>query len=193
MDLRRWMRLGAVACALALTGADSGRCGESLGAPAVEAALVRLGSGDAHEQQKALLQLEALRDASTADEVRARIESRDAGVRAYAVRALAAIEGMGAVPVILERLAGDRDPWVRRAALTALEPWAKTDFRIAETMVSALNDRSPEVRMVAADVVSRLSDAEAARGALEARRRRERHRDVRRVLDALLDEAPGRP
>jgi HEAT repeat protein len=114
-------------------------------------------------------------------------------MRSFSLRALAAIEGPAAVPLLLERLHADRHARVRVAAVLALEPLA--DPQIPDALIGRLRDRDPEVRMAAADAVSRL-DSEQARQAIRARHRRERHRDVRRVLQQAMkriSQAPAAP
>ena len=124
-------------------GADQGA---SLSAKAVEA-IKRLESDDAYQRQTGFLELEALRELATLDTVRTYLDSRDADMRAYSLRALAAIEGLASVPVLLERLTADRHPRVRRAALLGLEPFQAADPAVLPACIAALRDRKVEVRM----------------------------------------------
>ena len=143
-----------------------------------------LSEEDAFDRQMGFLRLEALREPATAVVVRQYLDDRNTDTRAFAVRALAAIEKYVAIPVLLERLKGDRSPRVRIAALLALEPFQ--DPSVRPVLIEKLRDASPQVRMAAVDVVSRLDDPKA-REAIRTRWRRERHRDVRRVLQAAID------
>jgi len=144
-------------------------------------AMKLLDAPDPYQQQLGFLRLEALREPSTAETIKKYLQSPNEDMRSYSVRALAAIEGVAAVPVLLEQLKSDRTPRVRRAALLGLEPFQEADPRILSAFIKALRDRSPEVRMSAVDVVSRIDDPRA-REAIFTRNQRERDRDVRRVL-----------
>lgn len=164
--------------------------------PEAQAWLQRLDEKDAYSRQEALLHLEALREPDTAPMVRHYVKSRDAQMRAFAVRAVAAIEGKQVVPELLAWLKREH-PTVRVAALLALEPLQKQDPSIAPALIAALRDRTPIVRMAAVDVVSRIKQpsrpgsgadglAGEAKEAILVRWKRERHRDVRRVLELAM-------
>ena len=147
-------------------------------------ALIReLDAQDRYARQVAFLRLEALREPSTAETVQRYLTSADAFTRVYAVRALAAIQGVRALPILLERLKTDRSPDVRVAAILAIEPL--DDPSVLPALLERLRDPRPDVRMAAADVVSRFDDPQA-RAAILTRSRRERHRDVRRVLEQAV-------
>ncbi len=154
--------------------------------PSAEAKLYlnQLETNDAYAQQEAFLHLEALREPDTAPIVRQQLKSRKAQTRAFAVRAMAAIEGKHAVPELLARVQHEH-PIVRVAALLALEPLQKQDPSIAPALIAALRDRKPMVRMAAVDIVSRIKQPDA-REAILVRWKRERHRDVRRVLELAM-------
>ena len=176
---------GISLCASALVGMTLG-WGEQPGgsiSPEAQEAIKQLDSTDLYIQQLAFMRLEALREPATAAVVRRYVDSPKADTRAFSVRALAAIEGAAAVPVLVERLTQDRSPYVRLTALLALEPLQ--DPTVMPTVMKKLRDRRPEVRMAAVDVVSRIDDPQA-RQALRLRWRRERNRDVRRVLEAAM-------
>jgi HEAT repeat protein len=149
--------------------------------PRAVEAMRRLESTDPYHRQLGFLQLEALREPSTVETIKRYLDSRDGETRSHSLRALAAIEGAAAVPVLLERLRTDRHPQVRRAALLGLEPLQPTHPEILPAFIKALRDRSTEVRITAVDIVSRIEDPRA-RKALLLREKRERRRDVRRVL-----------
>jgi ribosome-associated translation inhibitor RaiA len=147
-----------------------------------------LGSEDSYLRQKAFIRLEALREPATAAVVRRYLASRDVNTRAFSVRALAAIEGVAAIPTLMERATRDK-PRVRVTALLALEPLADQEPALVPFFIGKLRDRNAEVRMAAVDIVSRLDDPRA-REALNVRWRRERHRDVRRILERLFKPKP---
>ena len=144
-------------------------------------AVVLLESNDPYQRQVGFLRLEALRDPSTVGAIRPYLTAKDPERRAEAVRALAAIQGAPAVPQLLDILRTDQHPQVRRAALLGLEPLARAAPYILPAFIAALRDRKPEVRMTAVDIVSRIDDPRS-RAAIRARNRRERDRNVRRVL-----------
>lgn len=148
-------------------------------------ALQLLKSQDPYQQRLGFLRLEALRDPSTLPEIRPYLDSRDPDLRAYSLRAVAAIDGLKAVPLLLERLKKDGQPRVRRAAVLGLEPLAKDDARILPALIDALRDRSTEVRMAAVDVVSRVDDPRAKKAIL-LRNQWEWRRDVKRVLKLAI-------
>lgn len=149
-----------------------------------------LDSEDSYLRQKAFIRLEALREPATAAVVRRYLGSRDVNTRAFSVRALAAIEGVAAIPTLMERAKRDK-PRVRVTALLALEPLAAQEPALVPFFIEKLRDRNAEVRMAAVDIVSRLDDPRA-REALNVRWRRERHRDVRRVLERIFQRAGDR-
>ena len=154
--------------------------------PKAVEALQLLESEDAYRRQLGFLRLEALREPGTAQAIRVYMTHRDPELRAYSLRALAAIEGVQAVPLLLEKLQRDRQPRVRLAALLGLEPLEQSSPEILPAFLKALRDRSTEVRMAAVDVVSRV-DAPQAREAILMRYKRERRRDVRRVLKLAMN------
>ena len=155
--------------------------------PKAVEAIKLLDSKDPYQRQLGFLRLEALREPSTVPAIQAYAQSRDPELRAYSLRALAAIEGNAAMPRLLQALNTDKQPVVRRAALLGLEPLQKNapnpDILLA--FIKALRDPSTEVRMAAVDIVSRI-DAPQAREAVLTRYKRERRRDVRRVLELAM-------
>ena len=138
---------------------------------------------DDYTRQRAFLELEALRESASADAIRSFMNDRDDNTRAYSVRALAAVDGAHAVPELLARLQNERSPKVRVAAVLALEPLHAPEA--TEPLIKHLRDRNKEVRMATVDVVSRM-DHPQAREAILVRWKRERDRDVRRVLEQAL-------
>lgn len=151
--------------------------------PSAEAtsALQLLESRDPIQRQWAFMHLEALREGITAQAIRSWVSHRDPLTRAGSLRALAAIEGSQAVPLLLERLNEDQNPVVRRAILLALEPLESQDAQILPAMIMRLRDRYTDVRMTAVDIVSRIDDPRA-HDAILLRSQREKRRDVQRVL-----------
>ncbi len=152
----------------------------------VQEAARGLQSEDEFLRQKAFLQLEALRDPAAVPFIRPYADSKDADTRAWSLRALVAIQGVDAVPLLIERLKSDQQPAVRRAVILGLEPLLAKDPSLVPLMIDRLDDRSPEVRIAAIDVVSRI-DHPDARNAVRARVKREGNRDVRKVLTAAMD------
>ncbi len=186
--LRRRIVAGAVVLVLG-AGFVWGAAGEEDGETALGHTLAEilplLDDRDGYRRSLAFLRLEALRDPSTSPLIRRYLESEDAETRSYAARALAAVDGRAAVPVLLRLLETDRSPKVRRAAVLGLEPWRQSDPAVLPAFLKALHDPKTDVRMTAVDAVSRIDDPRA-REALRRRAGRERRRDVRRVLrDAL--------
>lgn len=153
--------------------------------PQAVEAMQLLDVDDPYQRQLGFLRLEALREPATLDAVRKYLDSKDPEMRAQSLRAIAAIEGAGACPVLLQRLKTDRHPLVRRAALLGLEPFQSVDSTLLPAFLEALADHNPEVRMTAADVVSRIDDPRA-RQAIRLRLRKEHTRDVRRVLNMAM-------
>jgi HEAT repeat protein len=147
--------------------------------------LDQIETGDPALRRRAFLQLEALREPATAPIVRHYLADRSAELRGLSVRALAAIEGLKAVPDLIERAQHDRHPYVRLQAMLAIEPFVGQEAAAVPVLINALRDRQPDVRMTAIDLVSRIRTSEA-RDALKVRWERERHRDVRRVLAAAM-------
>lgn len=179
----------AALAAMLLGAAHHGRTEESAETVppsdrAIEA-LRLLDSEDLYQRQLGFLRLEALREPGTADAIRRYLDHRDPETRAYSLRALAAIEGAQSVPLLLGIVQTDPDPAVRRAALLGLEPLQPSSPDILPMLIRALKDRSSEVRMAAADIVSRVDEPQA-REAILKRYRRERRQDVRRVLDMAM-------
>ena len=148
-------------------------------------ALRLIEASDPYQRQLGFLRLEALRDPSAADAIRKYLDSKDPDLRAYTLRALAAIEGPAAIPQLLQSLRADRHPTVRRAALLGLEPLRQHDPDLVSAFIAALRDRHPEVRLAAVDVVSRIDHARA-REAILLRNKRERNRNVRRALSLAM-------
>jgi HEAT repeat protein len=179
----KWMGLLlGCAAALPMTGlADERRGAEE----PVQNAMELIESKDAYERQLGFLRLEALRDPGTLAAVRAYAGHKDPEVRALAVRAMAAIGGGSAVPELMDAAQRDRHPAVRRAALLGLEPLIPAHPQMLPVLFAALRDRKPEVRMTAVDIVSRIQSDEA-REAIRERRRRERDRNVQRVLTLAI-------
>jgi len=151
---------------------------------AVEA-LGLLDAEDPYQRQLGFLRLEALREASTATAIQPYVHHKDPDMRGYALRALAAIEGVKAIPLLLEALRTEKQSRVRRAALLGLEPLQRHDPAVLPAFIKALRDKNTEVRMTAVDIVSRI-DEPAARDAIRVRSKRERRRDVRRVLELAV-------
>ena len=183
---RTGLLVWAVAVGLSLTA--SAACEEPPSAtpsPKAVEALQLIESKDPYQQQLGFLRLEALREASTAPLIRKYVTHRDPEMRAYAFRALAAIEGVQAVPLLLETLRIEKQPRVRRAILLGLEPLQQGDPQILPVFIKALRDKDTEVRMAAVDIVSRVDDPRA-REAILLRNKRERRRDVRRVLSMAM-------
>ena len=177
--------LGAL-LALALTGPGMARAEDlSTQAPSPRAveAMQLIESNDRYQQQMGFLRLEALREPATVHTIRSYADHKEPELRGYSLRALAAIQGVEAIPFLVERLATEKSPTVRRAALLGLEPLRplSADVDLVPLFIKSLRDRKPMVRMTAVDIVSRIDDPRA-RQAILTRHKREHDRDVRRVL-----------
>ena len=85
------------------------------------------------------------------DDVAARCESPDPGVRRVAMMELAESVEAGAVALLLRGLS-DADPQVRTAAVRALDE--HDGSRVVEGLVRALEDLDPEVRRAAGEVLA---------------------------------------
>ena len=144
-----------------------------------------LESEDAYQRELEFLRLEALREPSTVGVIAKYLTSRNSETRAYSLRAVAAIQGAAAVPMLLRALAAEKNSRVRRAALLGLEPFEQTDPAILPAFIKSLRDSKTDVRITAVDIVSRI-DSPLAREAIRTRNKRERRRDVRRVLDMAM-------
>ncbi len=153
-------------------------------------AIALLDSRDPHQREVAFLRLEALREPATIEVVRKYLTDHDPEARASGVRALAAIQGVEAVPALLEQLETEKHPRVRRALLLALEPVAAGDPAVLPVFIKSLRDRDTQVRMTAVDIVSRIDDPRA-REAVRERHKREGRRDVRRVLEQAMKRIGG--
>ena len=144
-----------------------------------------LESEDAYQRELGFLRLEALREQSTVGTIAKYLMSRNPETRAYSLRAVAAIQGAAAVPMLLRALAAEKDSMVRRAALLGLEPLEQTDPAILPAFIKSLRDPKTDVRITAVDIVSRI-DSPLAREAIRTRNKRERRHDVRRVLEMAM-------
>jgi HEAT repeat protein len=177
-------RLVSVGVLALFLSAAVGRAAEPPSPQAADA--IRLiESGDPYQRQLGFLRLEALREPATAEAIKGYVDDRDPEMRAWSLRALAAIEGSAAVPRLREKLQHDPQGLVRRAALLGLEVFYKTHHDLLPVFLAALRDRDVTVRMAAVDVVSRIDDP-IARQAIRERYRREHRKDVRRVLEAAM-------
>ena len=177
--------LAAGACALPVSADDPGPTD-----PHARDAIALLESDDPYQREVGFLRLEALRDPGTLSAIRRYLNAKDPERRAEAVRALAAIQGAPATPQLIDILRTDKHPLVRRAALLGLEPLSRNNPDVLPAFLAALRDRKPEVRMAAVDIVSRIDDPRA-RDAIRQRNRRERDRNVRRVLSLAMNRLGG--
>ena len=153
--------------------------------PDAVAALQLIASDDSYQQRLGFLRLEALREPATIPLITPYLDHKHPTLRAYGVRALAAVAGAAAVPALLRVLQSDRREDVRRAALLGLEPLQANDPAVLSAFIDALTDRKSEVRITAVDIVSRIDDPQARR-AIEDRQERERNGNVRRALALAL-------
>ena len=141
----------------------------------------QLDTTDPYQQEMTFLRLEALRETASSSHIRKYLTERNPDKRAWALRALASIEGVAAVPLLIRSVQNDREPRVRIAALLGLEPLQPSDPSILPVFLKALKDKHPYVRMAVVDIVSRIDDPRA-REAVLTRQQRERNGDVRRVV-----------
>lgn len=174
----------AAACLTAGAAAAESPAGGALSDEA-QAALRLIDTGDAYERQVGFLRIEALREPASVEPLRRYVNHRDEVRRAYALRALAAIQAGDAVPLLLDKLAHDTHGQVRRAAVLGLEPLVEASPDVLPALIGALRDPRTDVRMAAVDAVSRI-DRPQAREAILVRRKRESRRDVKRVLRAAV-------
>ncbi len=179
-----WILVSVIA--LLAAGFSSGSFAEgeeqpSAPSPKAVEAMRLLEAPDPYQRQLGFLRLEALRESSTVQTLRTYFTSKNPEMRACSLRAAAAIEGAGAIPVLVHALNTDKKPRVRRAALLGLEPLRQNDPELIPLFIKVLRDPDTEVRMTAVDVVSRIDDPRT-REAILMREKREKRRDVRRVL-----------
>lgn len=165
---------------------------ETLPSPKAADALELLKSGDAYQRSLGFLRLEALREPATLEPIRAYTASRDEEVRAYAWRAVAAIQGPSAVPALLEAYQAEPHSRVRRAILLGLEPLQASDPAVLPVFIAAMRHADQPLCMTAVDIVSRIHHPDA-RAAVRERAKKEGRRDVRRVLKAALARLPASP
>ncbi len=156
----------------------------SLSPKAVEA-LELVSSDDHYKQALGFLRLEALREPASVPLILPYASHKDPDLRAESVRALAAIQGIEAVPLLLDRIEHDNNSRVRRAAMLGAEPFIELDPKILPVLIAMLTDHDKTVSMAAVDIVSRSLDP-SARAAIQFRYKREGRHDVRRVLDLAM-------
>lgn len=158
--------------------------------PRAAEALELLKSHDGYQRSLGFLRLEALREPATLEPIRAYTASRDEEVRAYAWRAVAAIQGPSAVPALLEAYRAEKHSRVRRAILLGLEPLQASDPGVLPVFIDAMRHADQQLCMTAVDIVSRIDHPEA-RAAVWQRAKKEGRRDVRRVLKAAVARLPA--
>ena len=162
---------------------------ETLPSPKAADALELLKSGDAYQRSLGFLRLEALREPATLDQVRAYTASNDEETRAFAWRAIAAIQGPAAVPALLEAYRTERHSRVRRAILLGLEPLQASSPELLPLFIAAMRHADQPLCMAAVDIVSRINHPDA-QAAVRERAKKEGRRDVRRVLKAAVARLP---
>ena len=172
----------AVLVMLSLAAASVFAAGAEL-SPRAQEAVKLLDASDAYQRQTGFLRLEALREPASAPIVRQYLDNKVWQTRAFAARAVAAIEGLAVGPELVERMPKEKHAMVRVAILLGVEPFK--DPRLIPAVAARLRESSPEVRMAAIDVLSRI-DHPRAREALLVQAKRETNRDVRRVLDDAM-------
>lgn len=159
---------------------------------AAKEAIGQLDSKDAYTRKIAFMRLEALREPASADAIRPYAENKDEVIRADSLRALAAIQGIEAVPFLLKKWETEKRARVRWSILLALEPLRQQQPALLHTFIDGLDDYSTEVRMAALDIVSRIND-DAARTAILTRFKKELHPDARRVLKTAMQRMELNP
>jgi cyclophilin family peptidyl-prolyl cis-trans isomerase/HEAT repeat protein len=113
------------------------------GSPALDEALAaRAAAGETWERGTALVALAAAKDPRAADLAMAAAGSQDEALRALAAEAAGGL-GLPAGAAVIERLAADKSPRVRIAAVTA---WLAADPKASEVARKALSDPDPSVR-----------------------------------------------
>ena len=185
-----WMALMALATVMLVPHAQGDEPSSAALSAKAREAIALLDAQDPYQRQLGFLRLEALRDPATVEAISRYVHNPDEDIRAASLRALSAIEGAAASPMLLDALARDRSARVRRAALLGLEPFVLDNPSILPAYLKALRDPEADVRITAADVVGRINDPQA-RQALLLRATRERNKDVRRVIEAALNRLPS--
>ena len=185
-----WIAIVTLATGLLAPGVQSDASSSAPLSAKAREAITLLDAQDPYQRQLGFLRLEALRDPSTVETILRYVHNQDEDIRAASLRAVAAIKGAAASPRLLEAVTRDRSARVRRAALLGLEPFILENSSILPAALKALRDPEADVRITAADVVSRVDDPQA-RQALLLRAKRERNKDVRRVIETALKRLPS--
>lgn len=170
--------------------ARANQASQAISPKAIEA-LDLVASGDSYKQQLGFLRLEALREPATIAALLPYTTDKDPELRSGSVRCLAAVEGIEAVPMLLDKIENDRDGRVVRAAMLGAEPFIEIDPRILPLLIKRLTHHDKTVCMAAVDIISRSKDP-SAREAILFRYKREGRRDVRRVLDLAMTRMGAR-
>lgn len=157
--------------------------------PEATRAVHLLAAADLFSQKAGLLELEALREPGTLDAVQPFLDHRNPELRAQALTVARAIQQRAALPLLLDRLALDRDERVRRQAANELRRLA--DPSTVPALTAALRDRSLTVRIAAVEALGAIKDRSVTTEIL--RQMRSRHAELRRsaveALGALRDPA----
>ena len=180
-----WWAMAVLATAHPTLEAEDAAQVTSQPSPQAVEAIRLLEAADPYQRELGFLRLEALREPATVSAIQHYVSSRDPETRAHSLRALAAIQGPESIPLLTEELSRDKHPQVRRAALLGMEPFVGTHPELVPVFIASLRDGSTEIRMAAVDIVSRIDDPRA-REAILMRNRRERRKDVRRVLKLAM-------
>lgn len=160
--------------------------GNTGGARAKQVLLDSLDDADSEIRRAALLALAHLPDSDVRERLRAELESRDWRVRAAAAQALGNANDRHSLPRLHALLSSDPDPYVRHAAVAALDRIG--DRSSFEHLLAALENR--EILDDVSDLFVRHRDT--YRGLLEAAWRTA---DSRReaVIAAILQEMKEQP
>jgi HEAT repeat protein len=146
-------------------------------------AIALLDSKDQMQSRLGFMRLEALREPATAETIKKYLSSQDEYVRASALRALSAVEGLKSTEVLSSCLTSDKSEHVRLHAALALEPLK--DPKAYDALIKGMEDKSAEVRMASVEAFSRINEPGVI-DALFVRQKQETNKEVQKVIDNAI-------
>lgn len=133
---------------------------------AVESEVARwaaqLKSGDLEERRDAVVSLSRLDGDAALSALVSALSDVSSSVRAHVLTSLGERSDPKVVPLIVSRLASDKDPFVRKAAAYGLARFSVAERTAA--LITALKDKDPEVRGAAAVSLGDHPDSSAVAG-----------------------------